>query len=96
MRIIRISACMPAPMIPRQGLVSSNRTISQLPYKSMRTNLPSIWPILIPVVVILVFTEQSIIGANIPFKIWVIGAGGMNHDPLWHNGFTRLVTSIFS
>jgi hypothetical protein len=59
MRIIRISASMPAPMIPRKGLVSSNRAISQFPNKSMGANLPAIGSVigsvLIPVIVILFF-----------------------------------------
>jgi hypothetical protein len=56
MCIISTAACMPAPMIPRKGLVSSNRAISQFPNKSMGANLPAIGSFLIPVIAIRVFT----------------------------------------
>lgn len=64
-------------MIPRQRLVCSNRPVRQLADEGMDADLPAIGLILIPVIVVLVFAEQTVIGPYIAAQVWIVGAGGM-------------------
>ena len=79
--VVAGAAAVPAPMIPGQSLVCSNRAICQLADKGVAADFPPIGVEGVPVIAILVFAKQTIIRPHIPFEIWVVGAGGMNHNP---------------
>ena len=57
---------MPAPVIPRKRLVSGNRSIRQLADKSVNADPPIHG--LVPVIVVLVLSQQAIIRADIAFQ----------------------------
>ena len=56
---------MPTSMIPRQGLISSDFSISQLSNESVNTDLTAAGLVLIPMIVVLVLAEQSIVGRQV-------------------------------
>ena len=85
---------MPTSMIPREGLVCCDRAISQLSNKGMYTDLPPIRLILIPMVVILVLAQQTVIWTHIAFEVWVICPGRMHHDTLRSDSSACFVASI--
>ena len=87
-------AAMPAAMVPGQSLVCSNTSISQLADKRMGTDLAEHG--LVPVVVVLVFTQQTIIGAYITFQIGIIGTGRVHHDSLGRDLLPCFIAGIFS
>ena len=93
--IIGAAAGVPSTVIPRESLVSSNGAICQFADESVDTDLSAAGMIGVPVVAVLVFTEQTVIRTNIAFQIGVVRTGGMNHDTLDGNGATCLVAGIF-
>ncbi|MPN57192.1 hypothetical protein SDC9_204886 [bioreactor metagenome] len=94
MCIVRRTPGVPAAIIPRQCLVCCNASVSQFTDEAVDTDLPSVWLVLIPVVVILVLAKQAVVGTDIAFQIWVVRPGGMHHDALRRDGTARLITSI--
>lgn len=58
---------MPTSMIPRKGLVCCDRAIGQLSNKSMDADLTATGLVLIPVIIVLVLSDQTIIGADVAF-----------------------------
>jgi hypothetical protein len=56
-RAFRAGASMPTTMIPRQSLISGDGSIRKLADEGMNTNLAAVWLILIPVIVVLVYTK---------------------------------------
>ncbi|MPN15793.1 hypothetical protein SDC9_163129 [bioreactor metagenome] len=93
-RVVAGATAVPAAHIPRQGLVSRDGTVSQLTDKTVNADLPSVRRVLVPVVVVLVFAEQSVVGADVAFEVGVIRPSGMHHDALWRDGAARLVAGV--
>lgn len=62
---------MPASMIPRKRLVCGDCSVSQFANKSVNTDLTATGLVLIPMIVVLVLAEQSIIGSDVAFEIGV-------------------------
>ncbi len=93
MRVVSRSSCMPAPVIPGKRLVSSNRAVLQLPDKAMYTDL-SIHR-LIPVIVVPVLSELSVIRTDIAFQIRIVRSGRMHHDAFDLNLPACLVAGVF-
>ena len=85
-------AAMPAPVIPRKRLVSGNRPIRQLADKSVNADLPIHG--LVPVIVVLVLSQQAIIRADIAFQPRVVGPGAMHHNALGGNLAACLVAGV--
>ena len=74
---------MPADHVPRQRLVGGNRAVCQLANKGVDTDLPV--HVLIPVITVLIYAEQSVVGSNIAFQPRIVRAGRMYHDTLRHH-----------
>lgn len=85
---------MPAAMIPRKRLICCDTPVSQLSDESMNADLPPAGFVLVPVVVVLVFSEQTVVGSDIAFEVGVIRTGRMYHDSFRRDGFTRLIAGI--
>ena len=94
MCIVRRTTGVPATMIPRKRLVSSDASVSQFTNEAVDADLPSVGLVLIPVVVVLILTKQAVVGTNIAFQIGIVRAGGMHHDALWCDSTARLITGI--
>ncbi|MPN15573.1 hypothetical protein SDC9_162907 [bioreactor metagenome] len=60
----------------------------------MDADLPSVRLVLIPVVIVLVLTEQAVIRTDIAFEVGVIRPGGMHHDALRCYGFACLKAGV--
>ena len=69
MRIVRRTSCVPSAMIPRQRLIGCDAAVRQFADEAMDADLSAIRLILIPMVVVLIFSEQSIIGTDIAFQV---------------------------
>src|SRR5699024_163443 len=95
MGVVCTASGVPSTMIPRQSLVCGNRAVSQLANKGMNADLSATGMIGIPMIVILIFAEQTIIGTDITLEVWVIGTSGMDHDTLNRNFPACLITGIF-
>ena len=54
-------------MIPRESLVCGNRAVSQLADKGMNADLSAAGMVGVPMIAVLVFTEQTIIRTYIAF-----------------------------
>ena len=94
MCIVRRTPSVPTTMIPRKRLVSGDTAVSQLADETVDADLPSVRLVLIPVVVVLIFTEQAVVGSDITFQIRVVRPGGMHHDAFWCNGTARLKAGV--
>jgi len=90
MCIICRTTGVPATMIPRKRLISGDASVSQLADEAVDADLPSVRLVLIPVIVILVLTEQAVVGSDIAFQVGIVSTGGMDHDALRRDGFVRL------
>lgn len=95
MSIVCTASGVPSTMIPRECLIGCNRTVSQLADKGMNADLSSAGMISAPVIAILVFAKQTIVGTYIAFQIRVVGTRGMNHDAFDRDFPARLVAGIF-
>lgn len=82
MTIVCVTTCMPASMIPWQGLIGSDGPIFKFSDKGMDTDLSATGSMLVPVIVVLVLPQEAIIWSNISTKIWVIGSRTMDHNAL--------------
>lgn len=85
---------MPASMIPRKSLICGNCSVRQLSDEGMNTDLTATGLILIPVVVILVFAQQAIVGTHVAFKVWIVRSGGMHHDAFGNYGSACFETGV--
>src|SRR5690554_6151967 len=85
---------MPASIIPRQGLICGDCSVRQLSDEGMNTDLPSSGLILVPMVIILVLAQQTVIWTHIAFEVWVICPGRMHHDTLRSDSSACFVASI--
>ena len=94
MCIVRRTPSVPTTMIPRKRLISGDASVSQLTDEAVDADLPSVRLVLIPVVVVLIFTEQAVVGSDITFQIRVVRPGGMHHDAFWCNGTARLKAGV--
>ncbi len=98
MRIITGAFCtaaaVPSAHIPRQGLVCGNGAVSQLSNKTVDADLTAVRRILVPMIVVLVFAEQSVIRADVTFEVGIVRPGGMHHNALRRNGAARLVAGV--
>ena len=72
MGIVRCASGMPSSMIPRQRLVGGDASISQLADEAVNTDLPAIRLVLIPMIVVLVLPQKSVIRTDITFQIGVV------------------------
>jgi hypothetical protein len=81
-------------MIPREGLVCCDRAISQLSNKSMDADLTATGLVLIPVIIVLVLSEQTIIGADVAFQPRIIRAGGMHHNSFRDYRFACFIAGV--
>ena len=95
MRVIGAAAGVPSTVIPRQSLVCGNGAVSQFADESVDADFSAAGVIGVPVIAVLVFTEQTVIGTHIAFQIGVVRPGGMNHNALDGDGSACLVTGIF-
>ena len=93
--IVCRTACVPSTVIPRQGLISCNRAVIELADEAVNADLSTAGVVGVPMVVVSVFAEQTVIGADIAFQPGVIRPGGMHHNAF--NGYLpiRFVTSVF-
>ena len=94
MRVVTGTAAVPAARIPRQSLVRCDGAVGQLSYKAVDTDLPTVRRVLVPVVVILIFSEQPVVRTDIAFQIRIVRAGGMHHDAFRRNNSARLVAGV--
>ena len=60
----------------------------------MNADLPAIGLVLIPVVVVLVLAQQTVVGTHIAFEVGVVRPSGMYHDAFWCNGTARLKAGV--
>ena len=95
MGVVGTATGVPSTVIPRQGLVCGNRAVSQFADESVDADLSAAGVIGIPVIAVLVFTEQTVIGTNVSPKVGVVRSSGMNHDALDGDGSASLVAGIF-
>jgi len=93
--IVCRTACVPSTVIPRQGLISYNRTVIELADESVNADLSTAGVVGVPMVVVSVFAEFAVIGTDVTFQPGVICPGGMHHNAF--NGYLpiRFVTSVF-
>ena len=82
-------------MIPRESLVSSNGAICQFADESVDTDLSAAGMIGVPVVAVLVFTQLSVIRADIALQPRIVGTGGMHHNALDSNLSASFVAGVF-
>jgi hypothetical protein len=68
MGIVGRAACVPATMIPRQSLIGGNGAISQLADKSVDADFSAAGVVGVPMIVVLVLPQQTIVGANIALQ----------------------------
>ncbi len=69
--------------------------VSQFSDESVNTDFSAAGMIGIPVIAVLVFSKQTVIGTHIAFQIGVVRPGGMNHDAFDGDGSTRFIAGIF-
>ena len=67
MGIVCTPPSVPTTMIPRESLVCGNRAVSQLADKGMNADLSAAGMLGVPMIAVLVFTEQTIIRTYIAF-----------------------------
>lgn len=90
------AAGMPSADIPGERLVGGNCTVLQFADKAVDANLAAAGMIGVPVVVVLVHAEQSVIGSDIALQPRIISASRVNHDAFDSMFLTVLVAFIFS
>ena len=70
MRVVTGAFCtasaMPAAHIPRQCLVGGDGTVRQFADKCVNADFPAVRLILVPVIIVLILSEQPIVRAHIP------------------------------
>lgn len=94
-RIVGRTACMPSTVLPGQRLIGCHTSVSQLSNKAVDADLSSAGMIGVPVVVVLVFTQLSVIWADIAFQPGIVGTGGMHHNALDSNLSASFVAGVF-
>ena len=92
--VVSRTTCVPASVIPGQGLVGSNSSVSKLSNECVNADISAARTSRVPMIVILVFAEQAIIWTDITLEVGVVGPGGMNHNTFYSNGSACLVASI--
>ena len=81
-------------MIPWECLVRGNGAVCQSADEGMDADLATAGAICIPVVVILVLAQETVVGANVPLQAGIVGPGGVNHDALDGNLAACLIAGI--
>ena len=76
-------------------MVRCHRTVSQLTNEAVNADLTTASVIGVPVVVVLVLAEFSIIGIDITLQPRVVRTRGMNHNTLNGDFATCLIAGIF-
>ena len=87
---------MPSHHVPGQCLVCCDASVLQFSYKGVDADATASWSRCVPVVVVRVWTQQSIIRADVSLQPRVIRAGAVDHDTLRFNFLTCLVAVIIS
>ena len=95
MGVVGATTGVPSTVIPRESLVSGNGAVSQFANESVDADFSAARVIGVPVIAVLVFTEQTVIGTHIAFQIGVVRPGGMNHNALDGDGSACLIASVF-
>ena len=84
----------PSAGIPRQCLVSGNRTVRQFSNESVDTDFPPVRLVLVPVVAVLVVAQLAVIRPHIALKVGIILPSTVYHDPFRRDLPARLVTGV--
>ena len=74
--VVGRTTSVPATVIPRQSLIGSNRAVRQLADEGMDADLSSAGMIGVPVVIVLVLAQLSVIRADIALQPGVVGSCG--------------------
>ena len=96
MGIVGAAACMPAAMIPRQRLIGRYGAVCQLSDEAVDANLTTTGMVCVPMVVVLVLAQLTVIGSDISFQPRVIRAGAMYHDAFDGDLAAFFITGVFS
>ena len=80
MGVVCATACMPAAMIPRQRLIGCDAAVCQLADEAVDANLTTTGMVGVPMVVILVLAQLTVIGSDIAFQPRVVRAGAVYHN----------------
>jgi len=94
MCVVGATARVPSSVIPRQGLVGCDCAIIEFSDEAVNADLTTAGVIGVPMVAILVFAKQAVIGANVAFEPGVVCSGGMNHNAFNRNGSACLIASV--
>src|SRR6056297_842627 len=93
--VVSVTTCMPSSMVPGQGLISSDSAIFKLSNKCMDTDLSTTRSMLVPMVVVLVLSQDAIIWPNISAKIGIVRPSAVHHDAFRFDFPTCFITFIF-
>ena len=91
----RAVSSMPAAPVPGKGLVSGNLAIGQLADKGVHADIRAAGLVLVPVVAVLVFTQQAVIRVHIPAQTRIVCAGRVHHDALRSDFPAGFVAGVF-
>jgi len=84
----------PRPVIPGKRLICSDAAVIQFADESVYANLLSVRQVGVPVVVVLVIAEQTIVWAYITLQIGIIRPSGVNHYAFGENGALRVKAAV--
>ena len=72
--VIGSAAAMPASHIPRQRLVGGDSAVLELTNESVDANLSTARTLDVPVVVVLVLAQQTVVGSDLPLEVGIVRA----------------------
>jgi hypothetical protein len=61
----------------------------------MDTDLSAAGSMLIPVIVVLIFSQETIIWTNVSTKIWIVSSGAMDHNAFGLDFLSSFIAFIF-